>query len=112
MTDAPKALDAAILRAERRLSLLEELAEIGMNLARTRTREALAEPAEHAASLGDSADAFARLSRAIRMILTLHARTDEALQALRAGVEAERETHRVEAGAGDVRSGAASHRLQ
>jgi hypothetical protein len=112
MTDATEALDAAILRAERCLRLLEELAEIGMDLARALHREAPAEPAKHAASLVDSADGFARLSRAIRMILTLHARTDEALQALRAGLETEREIHRAEAGAGVIRSVAASHRLQ
>lgn len=116
MTDAAEALDAAILRAERRLRLLEELAEIGMDLARALHREALAEPAEHAARetpfFGDPADAFARLSHAIRLILALEARTDEALRELRAEVGSKREAGRTEDGAGVVRSGAASHRMQ
>jgi hypothetical protein len=116
MTNAAEALAAAILHAERRLRLLEELAEIGMDLARALHREVLAEPAKQAARetplFGDPADAFARLSHAIRLILALEARTDEALRELRAGVETKSEAHRVEAGAGVVRSGAASHRMQ
>jgi hypothetical protein len=110
MTAAAEALDAAILRAERRLRLLEERAEIGMDLARALHREALAEPAK--LSSGDLAGAFAKLSRAIRLTLALAARTDEALRALRAEAESEREALRVEAGAGKVRSSAGSNRLQ
>jgi hypothetical protein len=92
--------DPAILRAERRLRLLEELAEIGMDLARTLRREAVAaaEPEEAAApeksARGDPADAFARLSRAVRLTLALEARIDDQLSALRAGVAAEVEARR------------------
>jgi hypothetical protein len=109
----------AILRAERRLRLLEELAEIGMDLARTLRREALAvaDPAESAApetsATNDPAGAFVRLSRAIRLTLALEARTDEALRALRAGVVTERETRRLEAGrraAADVAARRKTHR--
>jgi hypothetical protein len=113
LAEAP---DPAILRAERRLQLLEELTDIGMNLARALERQALAaadriesaEPAaldatEASASRGptpttpDPSVAFARISRAIRLTLALEARTDEALRALRAGVAAECEASRDQA---------------
>ena len=63
-----EAPDPSILRAERRLRLLEELAEIGMELVR-----ALKPRAEAAETAGgkDPADAFAPLSRAIRLTLAL-----------------------------------------
>jgi hypothetical protein len=115
--DPAEAPDPVIARAERRLRLLEELSEIGMELARALCREALAaaNPAESAAAetaadvadlaaaptatgTRDPANAFARISRAIRLTLALEARTDEALRDLRAGVVAEREARRVEAG--------------
>jgi hypothetical protein len=73
---------AAIARAERRLEILAELTEIGMDLARDVSREAA------------PADAFARLSRAIRLTLSLEARTDAELALLRAGVMVEIETRR------------------
>ena len=116
MTDADpaEAPDPVIARAERRLRLLEELSEIGMDLARALCREALAaaNPAESAAAetaadvadlaaaptatgTRDPANAFARISRAIRLTLALEARTDEALRDLRAGVAAEAEAQRV-----------------
>jgi hypothetical protein len=106
VTDAAsaEAPDPAIARAERRLRKLDELSEIGMELARDLRREATAaaNPAESATSetpvSGDRANAFARLSRAIRLTLALEARIDEALRALRAGVVAEREERRLEAG--------------
>jgi hypothetical protein len=116
-TTPAEAPDPAILRAEWRLRMIEELAEIGMDLARGLHRRALAaaDPAEPAAADtpetpktssarraaipgDDPAEAFARLSRAVRLSLALHARTDEALRALRAGVAVEREARRVEAG--------------
>jgi hypothetical protein len=104
-------LDTAVLRAERRVRLLEELSEIGMDLARALRREAQAaadeaEPDGSAtdaktgrptARSGDLAGAFASLSRAIRLTLTLEGRADEALRALRAGVLVEREAQRAEA---------------
>jgi hypothetical protein len=104
-----EAPDPAILRAERRLAMLEELAQIGMDLARALGRQALAgaeptAPDAEASTDGsatpitpaaDPSVAFARISRAIRLTLALEARTDEQLRALRAGVAAETEARRV-----------------
>ncbi|MBV8684471.1 MAG: hypothetical protein JO111_16460 [Caulobacteraceae bacterium] len=110
--------DPAVLRAEWRLRMIEELAEIGMDLARTLHRQALAaaepmEPADadttdtptttptntraSATSPADLANDFARLSRAVRLTLTLHTRTDESHRALQAGIAAEQEVARAEA---------------
>jgi len=93
--------DPAVLRAEERLVMLRELAEIGMRLARALERRALAkdEVAEDPTALpaSDPAAAFSSLSRAIRLTLTLEARTDEALSALKAGVEQAHERERVAA---------------
>ena len=106
-----EAVDPAILRAERRLRILEELTDIAMNLARTLERHVLAaadaidrrampeaaEPlpgdAPAPAPLAfDPSVALARISRAVRLTIALEARTDEQLRALRAGVAAEVET--------------------
>ena len=85
----------SVVLAEGRLSLLRELAEIGMKLARALepcTPAAADDEAETGRSRGrDPADAFARLSRAIRLTLTLEAKTDEALRDLKAGVVRKRE---------------------
>jgi hypothetical protein len=110
-----EAPDPAVLRAERRLQLLEELTDIGMNLARALERRVLAaadpaapagpaapDAAEASAGrapapntpVGDPSVAFARISRAIRLTLALEARTDEQLRALRAGVAADAEARR------------------
>jgi hypothetical protein len=89
--DAP---DPSVARAERRLRLLEELAEIGMELARALRPGAIGEmPAPDKASgkVRDPADAFAPLSRAIRLTLALEAKTDEQLRDLKAGVVRDRE---------------------
>jgi hypothetical protein len=99
LAEAP---DPAILRAERRLRILEELTEIAMTLARALERQALAaadtvdppEPAASAAPAFDPSVAFARISRAIRLTLALEARADEQLRALRAGVAADAEARR------------------
>ena len=79
---------AAIQRAEWRLRMLEEVAEIGMDLMRALKRRAEAEVdggEDVAVAKRDPADAFQRLSRAVRLTLALQARTDEALRALIAG---------------------------
>jgi hypothetical protein len=85
---ADEAPDPSVLLAEGRLGLLRELAEIGMKLVRAIEPGAPAAADEAAgASRGrDTADAFARLSRAIRLTLALEAKTDEELRDLRAGV--------------------------
>jgi hypothetical protein len=109
--------DPAVLRAERRLRVLQELTEIGMRLARALERRVLAEdeaateeaaePAAGAAAGRDPAVAFAQLSRAVRLTLALEAKTDEALRALMAGVEQAREQERV--GAAERARRAAAH---
>jgi hypothetical protein len=114
LAEAP---DPAVLSAEWRLRLLEEMAEINMRVARALERRTLAavesaEPsapdadsktavapasrtASPAPSLRDLSAALDRTSRSLRLTLALHARTDEALRALRAGVAAECEARRV-----------------
>jgi hypothetical protein len=92
---AHEAPDPSVLLAEGRLGLLRELAEIGMKLARALepcAPTAADDEAETGRSRGrDPADAFARLSRAIRLTLALEAKTDEELRDLRAGVVRKRE---------------------
>jgi hypothetical protein len=83
---ADTAPDPAVLRAERRLALLAELAEIGMELAR-------------GLKAGDPAETFAPLSRAIRLTLALEAKADAELSDLKVGIvraSEERRTQTVE----------------
>jgi hypothetical protein len=99
--------DPSVVRAEGRLGLLRELAEIGMKLARVLEpgAPAAADDETGRSKSRDPAEAFARLSRAIRLTLTLEAKTDEALRDLKAGVvrkrkkEAKRAARRHEAAA-------------
>jgi hypothetical protein len=81
---------AAIARAERRLEILAELTAIGMGLARGVERQAAGQEPAHP----DPITSFARLSRAIRLTLTLESRTDAELTALRAGAASELEARR------------------
>jgi len=96
-----EAPDPFILRAERRLRLLEELTEIGMALTRALKPEAEArqEPSDDKAQAKgrDPADAYARLSRAVRLTLALETRTDQQLRDLKAGIIRGREDERAEA---------------
>ena len=83
--------DPAVLCAEARLAALRELTEIGMAFARalgrkTETEEDLTAPAE----------SFARVSRAVRLTITLEEKTDRALRDLQAGVVREGEIRRAE----------------
>jgi hypothetical protein len=85
-----EALQHQVVHAEQRLEVLRELTELGMALARDLTRRALAAPEKPApdaatAPRRDPADAFARLSRAIRLTVALEAKTEDQLSALRAG---------------------------
>src|SRR5271169_453944 len=72
-------LAAAVLRAERRLRLLQELTDIGMDLTRSLQKRAAAVDAlpiadvERDDSPSDTAAAFAKLSRAVRLTLDLEA---------------------------------------
>jgi hypothetical protein len=90
----------SVLRAERRLRLLEEMSEIGIELLRTlRPGAAADEAADETASPAkgrDPADAFARLSRAIRLTLALEAKTDTWLWDLKAGIVRMREVERTQ----------------
>jgi len=108
--DAP---DPSILRAERRLRLLAELADIGMDMARTLGARArmeeghiaaaaaageftIADPDSPAAAKGrEPTELFAPLSRAIRLTVALEAKEDKELRDLKAGVRQEREEARV-----------------
>jgi len=73
---AEDALDPAAQRAERRLALLEEMAAIGMRILRRLDDDRASDP--------DSVDAFARISRAVRLTLALEEKTDRFLADLRA----------------------------
>jgi hypothetical protein len=88
---AEEALDPSVARAERRLRWLEELAEIGMELARALRPRADADETPDKTTGKDPATAFAPLSRAIRLTLALEARTDEDLRNLKAGIVVARE---------------------
>ena len=101
LAEAP---DPAILRAERRLRILEELTEIAMSSGagprtpgarRCRYRRSHRADGVGRGRLRPCSVAFARISRAIRLTLALEARADEQLRALRAGVAAECEARRV-----------------
>jgi hypothetical protein len=86
--------EPSVLRAERRLRLLEKMADTGMRLLEGLECAAAAGEAAGAGekgSLGEPADAFARLSRAIRLTLALEARTDRELFDLTARVISARE---------------------
>jgi hypothetical protein len=84
-------LAASVARVERRLRMLDDLAEMAMKLASRVTERALAEdPAAAKAAAGDApadraADDLAKLSRAVRLTLDLAGRLEETLRRLRAG---------------------------
>ncbi len=89
MTFAPDAdphLAEALAQAERRRAMLEELAEIGMNLARdVGAHAAAAMSAINEDNGGDPTRAFATVSRAVRLTLAMEARLDAQILALRNG---------------------------
>ncbi|MGH7022939.1 MAG: hypothetical protein ACREEB_05010 [Caulobacteraceae bacterium] len=94
--------DPSVTLAEWRLRLLEELAEMGMELARALNPGATvgAEPPsddKSPAKLRDPAEAFWSVSRAVRLTLALHARTDQELRDLKAGVVRDREAEKARA---------------
>jgi hypothetical protein len=105
--DEADLLAVSAARIEHRLRLLDELAEMAMKLARDVTEQGLAakaaaaETSQNAASPTqapprDTADDFAKLSRAVRITLDLAGRLEETLRRLRAGEAAVRETRRKE----------------
>jgi hypothetical protein len=105
-----EATDPAVLRAERRLRMLEKLAQMEMELAEALQRQAIAaanptppaEPDAGAASapgaapdtVDDLSAAFARIARSLRLTLALQARAEEQLRALLAGEAAKVEARR------------------
>ena len=98
LEDGALADDPAVARAERRLRLLEELAEIGMELVRAlRPAAEAAEASDPRPAKGrDPVEQYASLSRSLRLTFALEAKTDEALAQLRAGVSQIRQRERVE----------------
>lgn len=99
--DAELATHPAVLRAERRLRLLEELADIGMDLVRALRPDAEAAAGDaaretartesHPAKRRDPVDLYANVSRAVRLTLALEARTDAALTELKADLSQTRQ---------------------
>jgi len=97
--DLPEVDEVAVMAervrcAELRLRAVEELLDVGMELTRNLRERALAHQSQEpgndkgAASdipAPDYAGEFARLSRAVRLTLAMHARFDDALSALRTG---------------------------
>ena len=73
--------DPAVARAERRLALLQEMAEIGMRMLRRLD--------DNRAGDAESAEAFARISRAVRLTLALEEKTDRFLAELLTGPQPE-----------------------
>ena len=111
--DEVERLAGQIVRAERRLRMIEELSERSMALARLahdramddgrRAAEAAGEPERPTAADGApqaapnpdaSAATYAKLSRTVRLCLDMEARADQALAALRDGAPAVRAARR------------------
>jgi len=109
--DEVERLAGRILRAERRLRMIEELSERSMALAclthdramddARRAAEAVGEPERPAAAGAPtapnpeaSAGTYAKLSRTVRLCLDMEARADQALAALRDGAPAVRAARR------------------
>ncbi len=105
---------AAILRAGRRLRILERLTEIGMEMTEVLQRRLLADEeatvntainGENGVSAKspaaktprfDPTEAFAKLSRTVRLTIHLETKADGALRALQSGQLLARETRKVE----------------
>ena len=75
---------APMERAEQRVAMLRELAELGMQLTRVLVQRAAEAPAEPEPR-HNAAESFARVSRAVRLTLALEAKVDQDLAALRNG---------------------------
>jgi hypothetical protein len=102
-TAEPIPADPSSDRAERRLRILQELAEIGMDLARAVRTRALAARADPAAAV-DLGLSFSRIARAVRQTVALEARLDQDRQA----AAAERAERRVR----DAREHAYEHKAR
>ena len=105
-TDPMDPVEASALR---RLAMLEELAEIGMEIARSLRPGAEAETP--VPERRDPAAAFAQVSRAIRLTLNLEAKTWAELRDWQAGADARREERRVRVEAAGEERMARAHDL-
>ena len=92
--DEADLLAASVARVERRLRMLDDLAEMAMKLASRVTEEAA--KATDAAASTYAADDLAKLSRAVRLTLDLAGRLEETLARLRAGEVSVRAARRQE----------------
>jgi hypothetical protein len=97
--DADLADDPAVLRAERRLRILEEMTEIGLRLLRALETDGEAKASEASATSSsgkrrDPVDHYASLPRSLRLTLKLEAETDEALAALKEDLSRTRQRQR------------------
>jgi hypothetical protein len=99
----PISADPSSDRPERRLRILQELAEIGMELARALRTQALAAKADPAAAV-DLGLSFSRIARAVRQTVALEARLEQDRQAAAA--------ERAERQARDTREQADKHKAR
>ena len=99
----PISADPSSDRAERRLRILQELAEIGMDLARAVRTRALAADADLSAAV-DLGLSFSRIARAVRQTVALEARLEQDRQAAAA--------ERAERQARDAREQADKHKAR
>lgn len=99
----PISADPSSDRAERRLRILQELAEIGMDLARAVRTRALAADADPSAAV-DLGLSFSRIARAVRQTVALEARLEQDRQAAAA--------ERAERQARDAREQADKHKAR
>ncbi len=97
---------AAITRAERRRAMLERLAEMGMAMAEEICQRSIEGP-YHPEPRQDAGRSFAAVARAVRLTLTLEARVDDRIFALRNGVALSPEPWVLDA-AGELRISAPS----
>jgi hypothetical protein len=100
--------DPFVVRAEERRAMFRRVAEIGMKMLEELEPGASPEgPAREAPANDqrlDPAEAFARISRGVRLALTLEARADEALRDLMAGIVRDRASRREDADKGAWRA--------
>jgi hypothetical protein len=85
--------DARVMGAERHLRLLTRMAEVGMELIEVVAQNAKTDPATAIAG----ADAFSKLSQAVRRTIALHDKLARDVKSDRDGLRAERTRRRAEA---------------
>ena len=88
------AADPKVGRSEVRITKMARLSDLGLDVAETVTTAA---KSGEGAGVADAAEAFAKVSRAIRLTITLEAKLDDALSAYLAGEIAKVEARKAEA---------------